>query len=55
MRFLSAWRQSRLFTQMKPITHDQSSEHHESDHKDHGHHDEDEHYYESDHKDHGAP
>ena len=30
---------------------DQSSEYHESDHKDHGHHDEDEHH-ESDHKDH---
>ena len=33
---------------------DQSSEHHESDHKDHEHHDEDEHH-ESDHKDHGHP
>ena len=36
----------------EPHHGDQSSEHHESDHKDHGHHDEDEHH-ESDHKDHG--
>ncbi|RPG50872.1 MAG: ABC transporter permease, partial [Gammaproteobacteria bacterium TMED1] len=36
----------------EPHYGDQSSEHHESDHKDHGHHDEDEHH-ESDHKDHG--
>ena len=36
----------------EPHHGDQSTEHHESDHKDHGHHDEDEHH-ESDHKDHG--
>ena len=36
----------------EPHHGDQPSEHHESDHKDHGHHDEDEHH-ESDHKDHG--
>ena len=36
----------------EPHYGDQSSEHHESDHKDHGHHDQDEHH-ESDHKDHG--
>ena len=38
----------------EPHHGDQSSKHHESDHKDHGHHDEDEHH-ESDHKDHGHP
>ena len=38
----------------EPHRGDQPSEHHESDHKDHGHHDEDEHH-ESDHKDHGHP
>ena len=36
----------------EPHHGDQSTEHHESDHKDHGHHDEDEHH-ESDHKNHG--